>query len=146
MNITKLDEIMHMKPFSSMSKIKRSDDKCCIMGNKCFVKIGAVRHIPDRAIDVSSPIFLRKQRFSLQDLLYSFFHFKRSQIQYLVPGFVMRCICAAAPKKCFYCITEKLKNDDNLTLDIFIPTTDDTKYLIIGIRVHHFWTTKFIVI
>ncbi|ANS71108.1 hypothetical protein [Pteropox virus] len=146
MEVSTLEDIIALKPFYSMSKTKRNEEQNCIMGNRCFVKVSSVRHIPSRSIDATAPIFLRNQKFYLEDLLFSPFHFSRMQYQYLSPGFVMKCINRAKPKKTVFCVTEKTLNDNKLSIDVFVPTTDPTKYLIIGLRVVDFWKSKFEII
>ncbi|ASK51233.1 hypothetical protein EPTV-WA-032 [Eptesipox virus] len=145
MEITKLDEILKLQPFKNMNKIKINLDDNCILGNRCFVKIDNVRYIPNNSISTNKNVFIRGHKFSLMELLYSPFHFQQSQVQYLLPSFVLNCIDEAKKKNitCKYCITEKNNNSNGLSINIFIPTILISVYIIIGLRIKDFWSSKF---
>ncbi|QDJ95006.1 hypothetical protein [Hypsugopox virus] len=145
MDITNLDDILKLNPFKNMDKIKINLNDKCILGNRCFVKLDKVRFIPSNAVSTNKHIYIRGYKFTLLELLYSPFHFQQPQTQYLLPSFVLNCIDEAKKKNiiCKYCITEKEKNTNGLNINIFIPTILSSTYIIIGLRVKDFWSSKF---
>ncbi|AOE46390.1 hypothetical protein SPPV_25 [Sheeppox virus] len=142
MNVNKLDEIIKLSPFRNMDKIKINKDDNCLLGNRCFVKMDTVKHFPTNSVTTSDSVIIKGYRFTLTELLYSPFHFQQPQCQYLLPSFVLKCIDEATKNKtiCKYCIINK--DDNSLNINIFVPTFD-LKYLIIGLRIKHFWSSKF---
>ncbi len=135
---------MKLQPFRNMEKIKINNEENCLMGNRCFVKIGKVRRIPNNSKNTSEPVLVRNHYCTLLDLLYSPFHFQQPQIQYVMPRFVLTCIDEAVRNKktCRYCIDSR-GEEDSLNMNIFIPTLSLTNYIIIGLRIKYFWSSKF---
>ncbi|AAL69766.1 SPV027 hypothetical protein [Swinepox virus] len=145
MEVYKLDQIIKMNPFRNMGKIKINEKDNCVLGNRCFVKIDKVRYIPDNCIPTTSSIKIRGHEFTLRELLYSPFHFRQPQYQYLLPSFVLNCIDEAHTYNAIsmYCISNNDTKDDSLNINIFIPTKIKCIYLIIGLRIKYFWSSKF---
>ncbi|ABI99022.1 hypothetical protein DpV84gp037 [Deerpox virus W-1170-84] len=145
MDINKLEDIINLNPFKNMKKIKINLDDNCLLGNRCFVKVGNVRYIPTNSIETSESIMIRGHKFTLLELLYSPFHFQQSQHQYILPGFILTCIEKAKRNKniCKYCITDRGDGRDSLSINIFIQTIYTSVYIIIGLRIKYFWSSNF---
>ncbi|ABQ43503.1 hypothetical protein [Tanapox virus] len=145
MNISGLSDLISLNPFKNMNKIKINLNDNCVLGNRCFVKVDKVRFIPYNSVETSKPVMIRGCTFTLPELLYSPFHFQQPQIQYLMPSFVLYCIEEANKNKSTskYCIIDKNTETDELKINIFVPTFLKSVYVIIGLRIKHFWSSKF---
>ncbi|AAR07386.1 29L [Yaba monkey tumor virus] len=145
MNVTVLSDLMLLNPFKNMNKVIINLNDNCVLGNRCFVKLDKVRCIPSNSVETSKPILIKGCKFTLPELLYSPFHFRRPQVQYLMPGFVLYCIEEAKKNKSEsrYCIVDNDIETDELKINIFVPTFLKSVYVIIGLRVKHFWSSKF---
>ncbi|AKJ93683.1 hypothetical protein RCNV-85A-037 [Raccoonpox virus] len=144
MEIFNVEELINMKPFKNMNKITINQKDNCILANRCFVKIDTPRYIPQSSINNYKTIRIRNHNFTLSDVLYSPFHFQQPQFQYLLPGFVLSCIdkVSKKQKECRYCISKNGDND-SLSINLFIPTVNESVYIIIGLRIKNFWTATF---
>ncbi|QRY18933.1 ORF-63 [Teiidae poxvirus 1] len=144
MNVSRLEELISMCPFSDMNNVIINKKENCILGNRCFVKISEVYNMPIYCINTKQCLPMNKFKFSLNELLYSPFHYKQLQYQYLTPQFIFRCIEKANEKNmsCYYCYTKK-KEQDNLNIDIFVPTMVSKLYVVIGLRIRDFWKQSF---
>ncbi|ALA62450.1 hypothetical protein [Turkeypox virus] len=146
MDVSRLEQLLSMNPFSDMKNVVIDEKEKCILGNRCFVKISEVRSMPLYCINTEQCLIINSFRFSLKELLYSPFHYKQLQYQYLMPEFIFRCIKEANEKnmQCYYCYTKK-REYNGLNLDIFIPTIKSNRsYVVIGLRIKDFWRRSFI--
>ncbi|AID46615.1 hypothetical protein fep_107 [Pigeonpox virus] len=144
MNVSRLEELISMNPFSDMDNIIINEKEKCILGNRCFVKLSEVYNMPMCCIDTSQCLTMDRFKFSLNELLYTPFYYKQLQYQYLTPQFIFRCIQEANENNmsCYYCYTKK-KEHNGLNIDIFIPTTNSKSYIVIGLRIKDFWKQSF---
>ncbi|ARF02716.1 SWPV1-121 [Shearwaterpox virus] len=144
MDVSCLDQLLSMHPFSDMDNVIINEKENCILGNRCFVKISEVYNMPMCCINTKQCFHMKKFTFSLGEILYSPFHYKQLQYQYLMPQFIFKCIEEANERNmsCYYCSTKK-KEHDSLNIDIFIPTINSKSYIVIGLRIKDFWKQSF---
>ncbi|UWX11277.1 CRPV-168 [Crowpox virus] len=144
MDVSRLDQLLSMHPFSDMDNVIINEKENCILGNRCFVKISEVYNMPMCCVNTEQCLSMDNLKFSLVEILYSPFHYKQLQYQYLMPQFIFKCIKEAHRKKrsCYYCFTKK-KEHNSLNIDIFIPTTNVKSYIVIGLRIKDFWRQSF---
>uniref|UniRef100_A0AAU7E1L7 Protein F15 n=1 Tax=Rousettus bat poxvirus TaxID=3141933 RepID=A0AAU7E1L7_9POXV len=145
MNVTRLEQLIQLKPFYDMTRIKINAKENCILGNRCFVKVAQVFRMPRHSVPTSDCLTVNGVAFSLHELMYSPFFYKKPQFQHLLPSFVFSCIDAAQRnhRVCHYCKADRTGDERDLDLNIFIPTTNRSMYVVIGIRVKEFWTSAF---
>ncbi|QGN68026.1 hypothetical protein EMCLV028L [Equine molluscum contagiosum-like virus] len=145
MNVTRLDQVIGLRPFHDMSRVKINRKENCILANRCFVKLAEVFHMPKCSVPTSASMRVNNHSFTLHELLYSPFHYKQLQYQYLLPGFVFTCIEIASRNRrtCYYCKADRLHEEDSLNLNIFVPTTTKSFYVVIGVRIKHYWSELF---
>lgn len=145
MNVTRLEQLIQLGPFKDMSRVKINAKENCILGNRCFVKVAQVFHMPRHSVPTTTSMAMNGFAFSLHDLMYSPFFYKRLQFQYLMPSFVFKCIETAQKnnKVCYYCKADRADDASELNLNIFVPTQTKSFYVVIGIRVKAYWMTAF---
>ncbi|AAR83478.1 hypothetical protein CNPV132 [Canarypox virus] len=143
MDVSRLDQLLSMHPFSDMDNVIINEKENCILGNRCFVKISEVYNMPI-CFNTEQCVSMDRLKFSLVEILYSPFYYKQLQYQYLMPQFIFKCINEANNKKktCSYCFTKK-KEHNSLNIDIFIPTTNPRYYIVIGLRIKDYWRQSF---
>ncbi|ATI20968.1 F15L conserved protein [Western grey kangaroopox virus] len=144
MEVAGLEQLISLRPFNDMNNVTINKEGKCILANRCFVKLAEVYNMPVCRIPTHDSISVNSFKFSLNELLYSPFHYKHLQYQYLLPRFIFQCIESAKRKNrtCYYCYIHKNAYPGDLNMDIFVPTTGEA-YVVIGLRIRDYWRTSF---
>ena len=145
MNVTRLEQVIGLQPFHDMDRVKINRKENCILGNRCFVKLAEVFHMPRCSVPTSASLCANNHSFTLHELLYSPFHYKQPQYQYLLPSFVFTCIELARKNNqtSYYCKADRANEEGSLNLNIFVPTLARSMYVVIGIRIKDYWVEAF---